>query len=222
MEYEYDDIAWTEATGEVDALQCARADGLSLDIDRVHPLNSSYGIPLARIDEDDNYLPALAPLDYNFYCLDALFAPRSSINLLNEARDAGLKGGVDTTYDDAIPFHRVSTNELKLELPILRTDPELDQQDHQIVVDGIKDVTSSSCAIPLVPQDEAKDETLEFPAFASARHQTMAQNATAEKLLAPRATMMVLHTSYRGDWTKGDNARLLAELVEADSVSSLT
>lgn len=113
-----------------------------------------------------------------------------------------------------------SIREIKLELPVLRTDNETDLRRHTRRINAAREVHLSNHHLPLEPCDEDKDEGLRFPPEAYAADRKIVQSVESEKIEISRHSFEALVKYMNAEWTESDQDAMLRSQVEYKAVWS--
>lgn len=111
-----------------------------------------------------------------------------------------------------------SVRRLKLELPALRTDNEIDLRRYQRRIRVARQVHLSAHHLPLEPCDEDKDEGLDFPPQAHAADRKIVQAVQDEKIEISKHAFETLLRHLKADWTEADQNAMLGCQVEYKGV----
>ncbi|KAB5532770.1 hypothetical protein GE09DRAFT_1227946 [Coniochaeta sp. 2T2.1] len=118
------------------------------------------------------------------------------------------------------PREQGLVRQLKIELPMLRTDEAFDLRDYKRQVRAAKEVRITSNRLPLEPCDDKKDEGLEFPPQAHAMDEKILRSIEREKLEISKMEFETLEKYLRSDWTEEDqNAFMAREVVYKGVIS---
>ncbi|OIW31836.1 hypothetical protein CONLIGDRAFT_641615 [Coniochaeta ligniaria NRRL 30616] len=107
-----------------------------------------------------------------------------------------------------------SIRRLKLELPVLRTDNEIDLRRYKRRICVAREVHLAGHHLPLEPCDEDKDEGLEFPPQAYATDRRIVQSVENEKIAISKHSFQALLKYLKTDWTEADQDDMLRSQVE--------
>ncbi|XDG06954.1 hypothetical protein ABKA04_006569 [Annulohypoxylon sp. FPYF3050] len=105
------------------------------------------------------------------------------------------------------------TSGLKLELPLLQTDPDYDYRElaRRVIKQRKADIDLSS--IPSEPLNTSNDESLDFPDSAYRYKQKLQTKIQDEKLDIPRATLHYLASILKEEWTQDKQRELEGTLA---------
>jgi hypothetical protein len=98
---------------------------------------------------------------------------------------------------------------LKLELPILRTDNEIDLREYNRTICTAQEFDISSHNLPLEPCDQEKDEGLEFPNHTYETAGRVVKSVEDEKIEITKDSFQVLMGYLKSDWTDEDQEAML-------------
>lgn len=119
----------------------------------------------------------------------------------------------DLTFQ-IIQHNAGNARRLKLELPVLRTDHDMDYRAYVRTVNAARDTRLLDSHLPLEPADIEKDEGLEFPARVYQLDRQITKAMAGERLEVTRTTLQCLAGNLKSDWTD-ENTRQLLE-IETD------
>jgi hypothetical protein len=111
-----------------------------------------------------------------------------------------------------------SIRRLKFELPVLRTDNEIDLRIHERRICAAREVNLSDHHLPLEPCDEDKDEGMQFPPQAYAVDRKIMQSVEHEKIEISKVSFQTLLRYLKADWTEADQDAMLRSQVEYKGV----
>ena len=194
-----------------DVLQYARWRGLCKDYLTEQPPLRDIEPPTEEAIEADLDLDGLAHLsltnyeDYNSKLTKERLAVSKEAALLLRAVHE-LQQQPDPLQDPSLQLHRRSKL-LKVEVPILRTDHELDVQ----AFGNISIPDFSKQKIPLENVDNEKDEGLEFPSSYDQYPVKVNRDLESEKISIPREGLLFLSNAIRDTWTREDSERVISE-----------
>ena len=103
--------------------------------------------------------------------------------------------------------------QLKLELPVLRTDEAIDLREYKNDVLEVRKIKYTSEKLPLEPCDDEKDQGLEFPPKACATDKKILRSVEKEKLEASMAAFQTLAKYLKNAWSADDQDALLVRSV---------
>lgn len=113
-----------------------------------------------------------------------------------------------------------SIRRMKLELPVLRTDNEIDLRRHRRRIGAAREVHLSDHHLPLEPCDEEEDEGLEFPPQAYAADRNIVRSVEDERMEISKHSFKTLLKYLKPDWTEADQGTMLRSLVRYEGVRS--
>lgn len=114
-----------------------------------------------------------------------------------------------------------SIRQLKVELPLLRTDNEIDLLRYKRKIHTAREVHLSDHHLPLEPCDDNKDEGLEFPPQAYAADRKIVKGAENEKIEISKHSFETLLRNLKTDWTEADQIAMLRSQVQYKGVFSI-
>ena len=189
---------YEEPFGEPSILEYARFHGLSIDHRAIHPLQYIIDTPSLPDVQDP---PELFEIDAS---CGTLAPERLSISKEAAALLSSIRGtqSEDHVFDESVlpDTHRVRN--LKMEIPLLRTDPELDLRDFQARV--IPDLAAEH--LPLEKVDEELDEGLTWPLSYEDLYQQVKEESESEKPMFSKEALLYLqsilssHKGHDGSW----------------------
>ena len=188
---------------EPSILEYARFHGLSIDHRATHPLQYIIDIPSLPNVQDP---PELFEIDASCGSLapERLSVSKEAAALLSSIRKT-LSEGYE--FDESIlpDTHRVRN--LKIEIPLLRTDPELDLRDFRAQV--IPDLAAEH--LPFEKVDEELDEGFTWPLSYEDLYQQVKDQSEAEKPTFSMEALLYLqstlasHKGHDGSWNLKDS-----------------
>jgi hypothetical protein len=113
-----------------------------------------------------------------------------------------------------------SIRQLKLELPVLRTDNDCDLRRYKRRICAAREVHLSDHHLPLEPCDDEKDEGLDFPKQAYVAGTTILKSVEDEKIEISRSSVQTLLRYLKAEWTEDDQEALLNSQVAYKGVRS--
>ncbi|KAF1993700.1 hypothetical protein P154DRAFT_449475 [Amniculicola lignicola CBS 123094] len=201
---------------EPTVLQYTRFHGLTVDYHQEQPRFSDANAPSMEALETDLRDEALDSPANRAHELtkERLAIDKEAAVLLKSVFDVS-RGREKLQLDTGDLRERMS--HLRLEIPILRTDPELDDLDFgNVDVPSFKDVR-----IPSEPVDVEKDEGFEWAAKYHAYPKKCLDQARAEKLNVSKDDLLFLSGALRDTYTAADSDRIKAESLEFERKTTL-
>jgi hypothetical protein len=107
---------------------------------------------------------------------------------------------------------------LKLELPLLRTDNEIDLRSYKDGIAAAHEVRLSDARVVLEPCDDEKDEGLGFPSRAYNFDKKIVQSVEDEKFEVSKESFQTLLKYLQADWTMTDQEAMLRSQVNYTGV----
>ncbi|KAI2473590.1 hypothetical protein F4781DRAFT_427216 [Annulohypoxylon bovei var. microspora] len=177
----------------------ARANGLSVDSQGdVSPLfDHVQGTQLLSDEQtDDTSLPQLH-IPYLVPRNEQLTISKECLELLSSVTSLGR----DNEQEFNLPASRNFTR-LKLELPLLRSDPEHDCRELARCVKEQRGADIDLTSVPSEPLDTSNDESLDFPDTAYQYKQKLRTEIQDEKLDIPRKVLCYFASTLKDEWTR--------------------
>lgn len=112
----------------------------------------------------------------------------------------------------------VNIRRFKLELPIVRTDNEIDLREYNRTIWAAQELDLSSHNLPLEPCDQEKDEGLGFPNHSYETAGNVVKSVEYEKIEITKDSFQVLMGYLKSDWTDEDQEAMLKGHVEYQGV----
>jgi hypothetical protein len=167
-------------------LEYARANGLAIDHRTWNPLLEVQQSASSTVLEEDSELPAPTPL-YEYLEHEKLHVDKETLRLLEEATRIPQN---ELKCPD--PYWR---HDLKLELPLLMTDHELD------MIDFLKRTTIAPNlehdALPEESVDDEADEGIAWPSWCQNLPDTIMSKINSEKLSISKENLAYLQHAIR-------------------------
>ncbi|KAI0385885.1 hypothetical protein F5Y04DRAFT_276407 [Hypomontagnella monticulosa] len=196
----------------------ARLNGLSLDSQAdVFVLISQVQEQSAQLVSDDPISDAsLPPLDIPRLNprVEQLGITKESMELLSQVALLGRE--LDQASDLSIELVK-----LKLEPPLLPSDPEYDCRELARSVEKRRRADIDSTSIPLEPLNEPNDESLDFPESAYHYRQEMITAIQDEKMDISRNLLKYLSDMVKDEWTPEKQHELFDEVSYRRTVRDL-
>ncbi|KAI1382408.1 hypothetical protein F4677DRAFT_452119 [Hypoxylon crocopeplum] len=195
----------------------ARANGLSIDS------QVDTSLLLAQFKRQDQLLPTVEPDDISLPQLHIPYlVPRTeqwslskeSLKLLDHVTSLGREDG-----DSLKPHNLVDFAKLKLESPLLRSDPDYDIRELARSVQERRRPDIDLTSVPSEPLNTSNDESLQFPEAASQYREKLITEIQDEKIDIPRETLYYLSRLLRDEWTDVKQTNLLDELSHHVAIS---
>lgn len=111
-----------------------------------------------------------------------------------------------------------SVRQIKFELPVLRTDNEIDLRKYKREISNARKVHLCDHHLPLDPCDDEQDEGLEFPPQSYGTDMEILQSVEDEKIQISKASFQTLLTHLKADWTQADQDNMLMTQVKYKGV----
>lgn len=194
---------YEEPSVEPSILDYARFHGLSIDYRAIHPLQYIIDTPSLPDVQDP---PELFEIDASCGtpAPERLSISKEAAALLSSIRETQPE---DYEFDESIlpDTHRVRN--LKMETPLLRTDPELDLRDFRARV--IPDLAAEH--LPLEKVDEELDEGLTWPLSYEDLYRQVNEESESEKPMFSKEALIYLqstlssHKGHDGFWNLEDS-----------------
>jgi len=207
--------------------QYARDNNLSTD-SQVDPFsllaNLSGTLPRPTPDVransliDDSSLPQfqLPPLRLQ----EQLEIPKGSLDILGSALQFEELDAIDK---EETPLARYDAHKriarLKLELPILPSDPDEDCRELAKIIQEQRQPIVSSQVFPPERLNTALDESLEFPNSAHTFREAINISVEHEKIDVSKAGLYQLARALKDDWCEDDNRSILEDAIVHRTVS---
>ncbi|KAI1461853.1 hypothetical protein F4805DRAFT_475203 [Annulohypoxylon moriforme] len=196
----------------------ARANGLTVDSqgDPSPLLNYVQNSQLLSNDQvDDSTLPQLH-IPYIITGTEQLTVSKESLGLLSNVTSLGRQNEqgfkVSTLRDTA---------KLKLELPLLRSDPEYDYRELARCVQEQRGADIDLTSVPSEPLDTSNDESLDFPDTAYQYKRRFLAQIQNEKLDIPREALCYLTSTLKDEWTQDKQQDLEKTLLRRNRLQDL-
>jgi hypothetical protein len=207
--------------------QYAQANNLLTD-SQVNPfsllVNLSGTLPRPTSDAgensltDDSSLPQfqLPPLRLQ----EQLEIPKGSLDILDSALQFEELDAID---EAETPLARYDTHRriarLKLELPILLSDPDEDCRELAKTIQEQRQPIVSSQIFPPERLNRVLDESLEFPNSAHAFREAINISVKHEKIDVSKGGLYRLACALEDDWCEDDNRKVLEDAIVPRTVS---
>ncbi|KAF2121488.1 hypothetical protein BDV96DRAFT_564367 [Lophiotrema nucula] len=195
------DVEETEPT----VLEYARFHGLALDYLSELLLTSDLPIPSSdSVEADLNGASDVLPTNaIDELTKERLAVPKEAALLLKSVHDLQKAwSNVQLTTD-----RRKDILKLKLELPVLRTDPELDLINFGSTALPILD----DLRIPSEPVNTEQDETLEWPSRYFLYPKQCETQAKSEKLVVSKDSLTFIQNAIKDDWSSEGSEKIKSE-----------
>ncbi|KAI1476963.1 hypothetical protein F4774DRAFT_427726 [Daldinia eschscholtzii] len=111
---------------------------------------------------------------------------------------------------------RVNLSGLKLELPLLQSDPEYDCRELARSIEQVRRADIDLTNVPSEPLRRSNDETLDFPESSYQYTQILMREIRDERIDVPKEALIYLSRILKDAWTKEKNEELL------DTISNRT
>lgn len=111
-----------------------------------------------------------------------------------------------------------SVRGLKVELPALRTDHDLDFRAYERDICAALQVHLADHHLPLDPCDKERDECLGFPSTAYLAGERIVKSMEKEKIEISRESLMAFKSLLKSDWTEEDQQAVLTAKVNYKGV----
>ncbi|KAI5926687.1 hypothetical protein F4810DRAFT_724308 [Camillea tinctor] len=205
-------------THEPDSAQFARENDLSVD-SQVEPLSFylQFDQTLPRMTTDvrpngligDASLHQLRLPGFPYLKEQQLDVSEKVLVHLHKAirRDEQETSIIDLFHHDG----RLSNSRLKIEPPLLKTDPDYDHCKLAAEVRNCKQAKIDPDTFPPEKLDTSNDEALDFPDSAYHFKNELENSIEIERIDIPKDTLYYLAKSLRDDWTEDQHKRLLQD-----------
>ncbi|OTA64782.1 hypothetical protein K449DRAFT_367698 [Hypoxylon sp. EC38] len=110
---------------------------------------------------------------------------------------------------------------LKLEHPLLRSDPEYDSRELARRVEKQRNDDTDLTSVPSEPLNASNDESLEFPKSTCQYNQKLIESIQEEKLDIPKETLRYLAYVLKDEWTQDKQHELLDEASRSNGLRDL-
>ena len=212
------------SVGSLEADEYGRCNGLTVDFLGADPFTAVFelrsGYLLERNienDIDDSLLP------YNSFRpilppKELIAIGQESVRLLEESCRPTDETILQRIRRD-VCFSRKEGKNAKLELPVLRSDPDFDFGEMLRDVKAHQLAPLSDHHLPLEPTDREKDEGIEFPAIWLHVDQRFMTNLNQELLDMSRESVEVAATSLLSEWSESEQRDLVSSYIEYHGVS---
>ncbi|KAI1645500.1 uncharacterized protein F4817DRAFT_366648 [Daldinia loculata] len=132
---------------------------------------------------------------------------RESLELLSHAASLGRENS--HAFDCPIP---VDFSKLKLESPLLRSDPEYDCRELVRSMQQLRQAKVDLTSVPLEPLRKSNDESLDFPETSYQYKQILTKEIREEKIDIPKEALIYLSRMLKDVWTSENHAELLNKI----------
>ncbi|KAI1107959.1 hypothetical protein F4804DRAFT_339728 [Jackrogersella minutella] len=185
----------------------ARENGLSVDsqvdVSPLFALVHDQSTQLLTNEQiDNNSLPQLH-IPYLVPRIEHVSASKESFELLSSIASLGRKNDEEFKLPAPIEFAK-----LKLELPLLRSDPEYDCRELARRVKEQRKADIDLTSVPSEPLNTLNDESLDFPDASFQCRQKLIQSIEDEKIDIPRAALGYLANALKDKWTQDEQREL--------------
>ncbi|KAL9121366.1 MAG: hypothetical protein Q9187_002080 [Circinaria calcarea] len=192
-----------EAVVEPSILEYARYHGLAIDHRAIHPLQSLTHTPSLPDAQDS---PKLFEIDVSCGSLapERLSVSKEAASLLSSIRETP---SGDCEFDVGVLTNPRRVRNLKMELPLLLTDPALDLRDFR--EQAILDLAAEH--LPHEKVDEELDEGLTWPLRYENLYRKFIEESESEKPTYPKEALLYLqntlssHQGHDGSWSLEDS-----------------
>ncbi|KAK3352650.1 hypothetical protein B0T25DRAFT_500907 [Lasiosphaeria hispida] len=206
----------------MDATEYARRNGLTID---------SFTDPLLGLLDNDTSIAAtttptapghLFELDQLEECLfrtiipipEQCEMPRASLILLHQVCKPCKGQELTGLMEDLCFAGAVERKKLKLEVPVLRSDHNMDCRRLRQKVEAFRKPQLPEHRLPLYPADGEEGEGVEFPGSARKSDTAIMKNIEKELFEMKRETLVYLMQTLKADWTAAEQTDLV------DSIST--
>ncbi|KAI0147935.1 hypothetical protein F4776DRAFT_289477 [Hypoxylon sp. NC0597] len=198
----------------------ARLNGLSIDSHvNVHLLLSHFQRESTELISEelinDAYLPQIH-IPRFVTPIEQISASKESQELLSHA---ALLGREDNQAFYA-PTH-MGLTKLKLEHPLLRSNPEYDCWELARRVEEQRKDDTDLTSVPSEPLNSSNDESLEFPQSVYQYNQKLIRVIQEEKLDIPKETLRYLACVLKEKWTEGEQREILDKASRLNGLRDL-
>ncbi|KAI1659779.1 hypothetical protein F4813DRAFT_324085 [Daldinia decipiens] len=129
---------------------------------------------------------------------------RESLELLSHAASLGRENSHAFDYPAAVDFSK-----LKLESPLLRSDPEYDCRELIRSIQQQRQAKVDLTSVPLEPLSKSNDESLDFPETSYRHKQMLIKEIREEKIDIPKEALVYLSRMVKDTWTSEKHNELL-------------
>ncbi len=212
------------SVGSLEAHEYGRCNGLTVDFLGADPFTAVFELGSdfllvsdIEYDIDDSLLPYNS-FRFIFPPKELIAIGRESVRLLEESCqpvDERILQGIRRE----VFFSRKERKKVKLELPVLRSDPEFDFREMLRNIKAHHLGPLPDHHLPLEPTDRDKDEGIEFPTIWQCVDQRIMTSLDQEHLDMSRESVEVAATSLLSEWSENEQRDLVSSWMEYHGVS---